>query len=71
MSCAAATCLPPPPSSGCLQKLSACPQPRYFHHRLIVGPDGRKLSKSERDTGLAALRAAGLTPADVRARLPL
>ncbi len=54
-----------------LQMHLGLPEPRYFHHRLIVGPDGRKLSKSNRDTGIAALRAAGLTPADVRAKLPL
>lgn len=45
-----------------LQDLLGLPQPRYFHHRLILGPDGRKLSKSLADTGLAALRAAGTSP---------
>ncbi|MBZ9851214.1 tRNA glutamyl-Q(34) synthetase GluQRS [Mesorhizobium sp. CA14] len=49
-----------------LQQLLGLPQPRYFHHRLILGPDGRKLSKSFKDTGLASLRAAGMTPQDVR-----
>lgn len=48
-----------------LQELLGLPEPVYFHHRLIPGPDGRKLSKSLRDTGLAALRAAGRTPEDV------
>lgn len=48
-----------------LQQLLGLPEPVYFHHRLISGEDGRKLSKSRGDTGLAALRAAGLTPADV------
>ncbi|TGP53920.1 tRNA glutamyl-Q(34) synthetase GluQRS [bacterium M00.F.Ca.ET.230.01.1.1] len=48
-----------------LQELLGLPQPRYFHHRLILGPDGRKLSKSFKDTGLAALRQAGLSPQDV------
>ena len=71
MSCAAGICLPPPPCSGSCRCMLGLPEPRYFHHRLIVGPDGRKLSKSNRDTGIAALRAAGLTPADVRAKLPL
>jgi len=49
-----------------LQHLLGLPQPRYFHHRLILGPDGRKLSKSLADTGLSALRAAGATPEDIR-----
>jgi glutamyl-Q tRNA(Asp) synthetase len=49
-----------------LQDLLGLQQPRYFHHRLILGADGRKLSKSLRDTGLAALREAGASPGDVR-----
>lgn len=49
-----------------LQELLDLPQPRYFHHRLILGPDGRKLSKSFKDTGLAALREAGMSPHDIR-----
>lgn len=49
-----------------LQELLGLPQPRYFHHRLILGPDGRKLSKSFKDTGLAALREAGMSSQDVR-----
>lgn len=49
-----------------LQALLSLPPPRYFHHRLIVGPDGRKLSKSFADTGLAALREAGVSPGEVR-----
>lgn len=48
-----------------LQQLLGLPQPAYFHHRLILGPDGRKLSKSLQDTGLAALRDAGASPDDV------
>lgn len=49
-----------------LQELLGLPQPTYFHHRLIFGPDGRKLSKSLGDTGLAKLRDAGASPDDVR-----
>jgi glutamyl-Q tRNA(Asp) synthetase len=49
-----------------LQELLGLPEPVYFHHRLILGPDGRKLSKSLRDTGLNALRIAGRTPDDIR-----
>ena len=32
---------------------------RFLHHPLIRRPDGAKLSKSERDTGVRELRAAG------------
>jgi hypothetical protein len=50
-----------------LQRLLDLPEPVYHHHRLILGQDRRKLSKSNRDTGIAAFRAAGKTPDDVRA----
>jgi len=49
-----------------LQENLGLPAPLYFHHQLVEGPDGRKLSKSEKDTGLGRLRESGATPADVR-----
>ena len=49
-----------------LQRLLGLPQPVYHHHPLITDADGRKLSKSDRDTSLRALREAGATPAEVR-----
>lgn len=49
-----------------LQEMLGLPAPVYVHHDLVLGDDGRKLSKSRQDTGLAALRAAGLTPDDIR-----
>lgn len=49
-----------------LQSLLGLPTPRYFHHRLIRDDTGRKLAKSDGDTALGALRAAGKTPADIR-----
>ncbi len=49
-----------------LQALLGLPAPAYHHHRLILGPDGRKLSKSTRSTALRELRAQGMTPADIR-----
>ena len=49
----AATCSRRPASTGCCRNCSDLPAPLYHHHRLIIGPDGRKLSKSQRDTGLA------------------
>lgn len=49
-----------------LQELLGLPAPTYLHHDLVLADDGRKLSKSRRDTGLRALREAGLTPEDIR-----
>lgn len=49
-----------------LQELLGLPAPTYLHHDLVLGEDGRKLSKSRRDTGLCALREAGLTPHDIK-----
>lgn len=49
-----------------LQTLLGLPAPVYRHHRLVLADDGRKLSKSRGDTAIAALRAAGVTAADVR-----
>lgn len=49
-----------------LQELLGLPSPVYHHHRLIRAQDGHKLSKSNGDTGLAELRARGLTSADIR-----
>jgi glutamyl-Q tRNA(Asp) synthetase len=54
-----------------LQELLGLPEPAYFHHRLVLGADGRKLSKSQSDTGLSALRATGRTPEDIRAMVGL
>jgi glutamyl-Q tRNA(Asp) synthetase len=48
-----------------LQHLLGLPQPTYLHHRLITGPDGRKLSKSLGAQSLAGLRAGGTTPAGI------
>ena len=49
-----------------LQVLLGLPEPRYFHHDLVPGEDGKKLSKSRKDTSLAELRAAGVTPNGIR-----
>ncbi|MBB4009302.1 tRNA glutamyl-Q(34) synthetase GluQRS [Allorhizobium taibaishanense] len=49
-----------------LQHLLDLPAPAYTHHRLILGEDGRKLSKSLQSAGLRHLRAEGLSPLDIR-----
>jgi glutamyl-Q tRNA(Asp) synthetase len=52
-----------------LQHLLSLPAPRYHHHRLILGDDGTKLSKSKGDEGVAALRNAGIDPVTIRNEL--
>lgn len=48
-----------------LQILLGLPAPRYDHHGLVRDMAGRRLSKTDRDTSLKSLRAAGCTPQDV------
>jgi glutamyl-Q tRNA(Asp) synthetase len=54
-----------------LQNLLGLPAPVYHHHRLVLGADGRKLSKSGKSTGLRTLREAGVSPSEVRTMLEL
>jgi glutamyl-Q tRNA(Asp) synthetase len=54
-----------------LQQLLGLPQPDYRHHRLVRDAAGQKLSKSTDATGLRELRAAGVTPAEIRRRVGL
>jgi glutamyl-Q tRNA(Asp) synthetase len=49
-----------------LQALLGLPSPIYHHHRLLLGADGRKLSKSTQATALRTLRRDGITAADIR-----
>ncbi len=42
-----------------LQALFGLPTPRYHHHPLLTGPDGRRLAKRTGAPTLAAMRAAG------------
>jgi glutamyl-Q tRNA(Asp) synthetase len=49
-----------------LQALLGLPAPTYYHHRLVLDADGRKLSKSTQATALGMLRQGGATPADIR-----
>ena len=43
--------------------------PEYIHHGLILGPEGRKLSKRDPLSSVADLRDAGIPPEAVRAYL--
>ncbi len=52
-----------------LQELLGPPAPRYRHHRLVLDGDGAKLSKSRRSPALFALRAQGVSAAQVRTAL--
>lgn len=45
-----------------LARLLGFEPPEYGHVPLLVAPDGRRLSKRERDLDLGALRAAGVAP---------
>lgn len=44
-----------------LARLLGVPSPDTLHHPLVRHPDGAKLSKSNRDTGLRDLRASGMS----------
>lgn len=54
-----------------LQALLGLPEPLYHHHRLLLGGDGKKLSKSMGDTGIAEWRRQGLSPTKLRRRIGL
>jgi glutamyl-Q tRNA(Asp) synthetase len=50
-----------------LQALLHLPTPRYRHHPLLIGPDGKRLAKRNGAPALRELRQAGRTVDDVRA----
>lgn len=52
-----------------LQALLGLPRPTYRHHRLLTGPDGKRLAKRANSETLQSLREAGRRPADLRAEL--
>lgn len=54
-----------------LQVLMEWPQPIYHHHALLMGPDGKRLSKSHGSISLAELRQDGKTPDDIWAMIGL
>ena len=52
-----------------LQALLQLPTPLYSHHRLLLGPDGKRLAKRDHAETLRDLRARGVTPEALRAEL--
>jgi glutamyl-Q tRNA(Asp) synthetase len=54
-----------------LQALLGLPQPAYRHHRLILGPDGKRLAKRDHAATLRSWRLAGRRPEAVRRELGL
>jgi glutamyl-Q tRNA(Asp) synthetase len=52
-----------------LQVLMGWPQPIYHHHALLMGPDGKRLSKTHGSISLAELRQDGKTPDDIWAMI--
>lgn len=50
------------PRQRYLQRVLGLPEVEYAHVPLLVAPDGRRLSKRERDLDLGALKTAGATP---------
>ncbi len=54
-----------------IQKLLGLPTPIYRHHAVLTGPDGKRYAKRDKSLTLAALREAGVSPAEIRARIGL
>ena len=52
-----------------LQALLDLPTPVYRHHRLLLGPDGKRYAKRDRSMTLAELRAGGVTAQDLKTEL--
>jgi glutamyl-Q tRNA(Asp) synthetase len=50
-----------------IQALMGWPVPRWRHHGLLTGPDGRRLAKRDLAATLRSLREAGRRPEQVRA----
>ncbi len=54
-----------------LHRLLDLPEPAYFHHQLVLDPDGEKLAKSRGSQTLRALREQGVSAQEVRRRVGL
>lgn len=52
-----------------LQRALQLPQPEYFHTELLRDAQGQRLAKRDAALSLRTLRAQGVTPAEIRARV--
>jgi len=52
-----------------LQALMGLPTPAYRHHRLLLGPEGKRYAKRDGAVTLEALREGGMTAVALRAEL--
>ncbi len=52
-----------------LQALLGVATPAYHHHRLLLGPDGKRLAKRDKAETLLALREGGVEPGELRRTL--
>ena len=52
-----------------MQALLGLPTPAYRHHRLLVGPDGKRYAKRDKAETLAEIRARGVSAEALRAEL--
>ncbi|WP_428150424.1 tRNA glutamyl-Q(34) synthetase GluQRS [Brevundimonas sp.] len=52
-----------------LQALLDLPTPVYRHHRLLLGPDGKRYAKRDGSVTLVALREAGVTAEELKGEL--
>lgn len=52
-----------------LQALLGLPAPVYRHHRLLLGPDGKRFAKRDRAQTLAEIREGGMSAEQLRAEL--
>lgn len=62
---------PATPLHALLQHLLGLPQPAWHHHHLIRDTAGKRLAKRDDARAIAAFRAEGATPADIRAMVGL
>ena len=52
-----------------LQALLDLPTPVYRHHRLLIGPDGKRYAKRDKSVTLTELRASGVAAESLKAEL--
>jgi len=55
---------------GLLQRLLGYDTPRYAHHRLLLGADGKRLAKRDKSTSIRLLRDSGRSVEEVFSLLP-